>query len=619
VTRVASEPWRDVRLGEVKIDREERPDGTMVLRSLVPLEECPVNAAAAIRHWAETTPDRTFVADRDDGGWRRLTFGEARRQVDAIGQALLDRGLSPERPLAILSRNSVEHVLLTYAGMAVGVPVAPISVAYSLLSRDHQKLRRIIELIRPGLVFADNKQRFGPALASLDLDGIEVVTCRASPPDRTATAFVELATTPPTAAVDGAYRAVRAETVAKILFTSGSTGEPKGVITTHGMLTANQQQLVQIWPFLLDTPPVLVDWLPWNHTFGGNNNLGVVASRGGTLYIDHGRPAEGMFDATVANLREVSPTIYYNVPAGFSMLVPRLEADPELAARFFNRVQVIVYAGAALPQHLWERLDAAAVAATGERIVLAAGWGSTETAPMATFSHFPTERTGNIGVPVPGVDLKLVPSGARYELRVRGRNVTPGYFRRPDLTAAAFDEEGFYRIHDAGRLIDPGDPAKGLEFAGRIAEDFKLGTGTWIHVGPRRLAVLAACDLIRDAVVTAPDRGYVGLLGWPHVAETQEVAGPDATSDPAALASHPAVRDAVRHCVARHNREHPGSSERIRRVLLLTEPPSIDAGEVTDKGYVNQRRVLERRAALVDRLYEDPAPSDVIVIDPAGS
>jgi feruloyl-CoA synthase len=608
--------WRDVRLGEVKIDHEAGPDGTMMLRSLVPLEAHAVNAAAAIRHWAEATPDRTFVADRDGGGWRRLTFGEARRQADAIGQALLDRGLSPERPLAILSGNSIEHAVLTYAGMTVGVPVAPISVAYSLLSHDHEKLCRIIELVRPRLVFADDGQRFGAALADLDLDGIEVVTCGPAPPGLATTEFAELATTEPTAAVDRTLRAVGADTVAKILFTSGSTGEPKGVLTTHGMLTANQQQLVQIWPFLLDTPPVLVDWLPWNHTFGGNNNLGVVASRGGTLYIDHGRPAEGMFDATVANLREVSPTIYYNVPAGFSMLVPRLEADPEFAARFFARVQVIVYAGAALPQHLWDRLDAVAVATTGERIVLSAGWGSTETAPMATFSHFPTERTGNIGVPVPGVELKLVPAGDRYELRVRGPNVTPGYFRRPDLTAAAFDDEGFYRINDAGRLIDPEDPAKGLEFAGRIVEDFKLGTGTWVRVGPRRLAVLAACGIVRDAVVTAPNREYLGLLAWLQEAEAQQVAGTDTPKDPAALISSPAVREALRRGVARHNREHASSSERIRRVLLLTEPPSIDAGEITDKGYVNQRRVLERQAALVNRLYADPPPSDVIVIDP---
>jgi feruloyl-CoA synthase len=608
--------WRDVRLGEVKIDHEARPDGAIVLRSLVPLEEHPVNAAAAIRNWAEETPERTFVADRDGGGWRRLTFGEAWRQAVAIGQALLDRGLSPERPLAILSGNSVEHAVLTYAGMTVGVPVAPISVAYSLLSRDHEKLRRIIELVRPGLVFADDGQRFGAALADLDLDRIEVVTCGPAPPDLATTEFAELTTTEPTAAVARAYRAVGADTVAKILFTSGSTGEPKGVLTTHRMLTANQQQLVQVWPFLLDTPPVLVDWLPWNHTFGGNNNLGVVASRGGTLYIDHGRPADGMFDATVANLREVSPTIYYNVPAGFSMLVPRLEADPKLAASFFARVQVIVYAGAALPQHLWERLDAAAAATTGERIVLSAGWGSTETAPMATFSHFPTERTGNIGVPVPGVELKLVPAGDRYEMRVRGPNVTPGYFRRPDLTAAAFDDEGFYRINDAGRLIDPVDPAKGLEFAGRIAEDFKLGTGTWVHVGPRRLAVLAACGVMRDAVVTAPDQEYLGLLVWLQEAEAQHVASEGAADDLPALGADPAVREAVRQGVARHNKEHTGSSERIRRVLLLTEPPSIDAGEITDKGYVNQRRVLERRAALVDRLYGDPPSEDVVVIDP---
>lgn len=613
---MSGERWRDVRLGEVKIDHERRPDGSLVLRSLVPLGEYPPNAASPIRHWAGETPDRTFLAERDaDGGWRRVTFGEARRLTDAIGQALLDRGLSEARPVVILSGNSVEHGLLTYAAMSVGVPVAPISVAYSLLSEDHEKLRRIVDLVRPGLVFADDGEQYRGALADLDLEGIEVVTSRAAPPGLDATDFAQLSATDPTADVDRAHEAVDASATAKILFTSGSTGEPKGVRTTHGMLAANQQQLVQIWPFLLDTPPVLLDWLPWNHTFGGNNNLGVVASRGGTLYIDDGRPTEELFERTIANLREVAPTVYFNVPAGFSMLVPRLESDKALAEQFFSELQVIVYAGAALPQHLWERLDAVAVATTGERILLSAGWGSTETAPMATFTHFPTERSGNIGVPVPGVDLKLVPAGDRYELRVRGPNVTPGYVGRPDLTAAAFDDEGFYRINDAGRLVDPDDPSRGLEFAGRVSEDFKLYTGTWVRVGPRRLSVLAACDVLSDAVVTGPDREYVGLLAWLHPAEAARVAGPDAPSDVEALAAHPAVRAAIREGVERHNREHQGSSERIRRVLLLTTPASIDSGEITDKGYVNQRGVLERRAALVDRLYGRPPPDDVIVID----
>jgi feruloyl-CoA synthase len=383
------------------------------------------------------------------------------------------------------------------------------------------------------------------------------------------------------------------------------------------MLCANQQALAQVWPFCEVTPPVLVDWLPWSHTFGGSHNFNLVLRHGGSLYLDAGKPLPGLFDTTRHNLREVSPTIYFNVPAGFAALVPALEADEKLASSFFARLRMIFYAGAALPPDLWERLRALSTAVVGSEVAMTTSWGATETAPAVSSAHFPLDRPGNIGVPLPGVQLKLAPVGAKLELRVKGPNVTPGYLRRPDATADAFDEEGFYRTGDAGRLVDRHDGSRGVAFCGRIAEDFKLTTGTWVSAGSVRSAVLAACDgLLQDAVVTGHDRAQLGLLAWINPAAAQRIVPSSLdVADPVAVAGCKEVVEAVRRGLTDHNTANRGSASRVARVLLMTEPPSLDAGEITDKGYINQRAVLDRRSAAVELLYSEPLPSQAIALE----
>jgi feruloyl-CoA synthase len=500
------------------------------------------------------------------------------------------------------------------AGYTAGVPVAPISVAYSLQSQDHAKLKEIAALIRPGLVYVADTAPFAPALAALDLDASELVANRNGANLDRVTSFDALAATRAGAEVERACAGLRPDTIAKLLFTSGSTGHPKGVINTHGMLTANQQQAAQVWPFVAERPLVLVDWLPWNHTFGGNHNFNLVLRHAGTLYIDDGRPLPHLVDATVRNLGEVSPTIYFNVPAGYAALLPRLEQDEKFARAFFADLRLIFYAGAALPQDIWNRLEAVSVRTVGERIPMTSSWGMTETAPLATAAHFLIDRAGPIGVPAPGVEIKLVPSGAKLEIRVRGPNVTPGYWKRPDLTAAAFDEDGFYKPGDAVRLADAKDLDKGVVFDGRLTEDFKLLSGTWVHVGALRVGLLAAASpALQDAVIAGADRAEIALLGWLSVGGCQKLIGAGAPASLPELARHPVVRAHVAQSFAQWNAAHRGSSERIARVLLLTEPPSIDAGEITDKGYINQRLSLECRAAEVARVFAEAPDRDVIV------
>lgn len=591
--------------------------GGLELRLTEPLGPYGRSAAAVLRHGAADHPSRPLVAERDaDGGWRTVTYAAGRAAADAIGQALLDRGLGPERGVAVLSGNSVDHLLLTLGALTVGVPVVPVSVSYSLLSHDHVKLRHVLGLVCPGLVFAEDGPTFAVPVARAVPPDVEVVTRGAAPGDRPATPFAALLETGVTPAVERAFIGVGPETVAKVMFTSGSTDLPKGVLNTHRMLCANQQMLEQVWPFTAATPPVLVDWLPWSHTFGGNHDVGLVLNRGGTLYVDGGRPVPGKVEETVRNLADVSPTVHFNVPAGYAALLPFLERDAEVAGAFFRRLQMLFSAAAAMPQDLWDRLEAVAVATTGRAVPLMSAWGCTETAPAATSAHYPVDRAGVIGVPLPGVTVRLVPCEGKLELRVKGPNVTPGYLGRPDLTAAAFDEEGFYRTGDAGRLADPDDPSLGLVFDGRLAEDFKLTTGTWVRVGALRVAALEATSpLLADAVVSGPDRSAVGLLAWPRLDAARALCGPEAADRPLEeLVHEPAVVAHVRAGLRAHNAAAGGSSARVTRVLLLTEPPSIDAGEVTDKGYVNQRATLARRAALVDRLHADPPPPDVIVV-----
>jgi feruloyl-CoA synthase len=499
--------------------------------------------------------------------------------------------------------------------MDVGIPVAPVSPAYSLISQDHARLKYIFAKVGPSLVYIANGGQFAKALAALDLDKVELVVSAAPPEGYRATLFSELTRTTPTPAVEQAHARVGPDTVAKILFTSGSTGMPKGVLNTQRMMCSNQQAIAQVWPFLEKKPPVIVDWLPWNHTFGGNHNFNMVLRNGGTLYIDAGKPAPGLVEKTVANLREVSPTLYFNVPRGFDVMLPYLEADTSLRDAFFARLDLIFYAGAALPQPLWERLEKLSVDAKGKRVRMVSAWGSTETSPMVTSVHFAIDRAGIIGLPAPGTELKLIPNADKLEMRVRGPNVTPGYWKDPALTKAAFDEDGFYCIGDAGKLADPTDPAKGVVFDGRTAEDFKLMSGTWVHVGMLRVAALAAATpAIQDAVVTGHDREEPGLLAFANPAGCLALCKGAAIDTPLAeLIARDEVRGHVRAGIAAHNTANPGSSTRITRVLLMATPPSIDANEITDKGYINQRAVLERRADLVDKLYGDDP--EVIRID----
>lgn len=610
---------RPISYAPVALISEKRADGSLVLRARAALQSYNPNLGQIFRASAAAQPDRPFIAERVGEDWRTLTYADTRRQVDAIAAALIKRGLSPQRPIMILSGNAIDHALLMLAGYTAGVPVAPISVAYSLQSKDHTRLKHIFSVLTPGIVYVDDTAPFAGALNSLNLNGVEIVASSNGSGSQGVTLFAELTANEPGTAVEEALSRTDAATIAKFLFTSGSTGLPKGVVNTHGMLGANQQQLVQIWPFLAEQPLVLVDWLPWNHTFGANHNFNLVIRHAGTLYIDGGKPTPALVAETLRNLREVSPTVYFNVPAGYAALLPHLEEDAILARTFFAKLRMIFYAGAALPQDLWTRLDALAVRTVGERIPMTSSWGTTETAPLATAAHFLIDRAGAVGVPVPGVEVKLVPSGSKLEVRVRGPNITPGYWKAPDLTAAAFDEEGFYKPGDAMRLIDPADHRQGMVFDGRISEDFKLTTGTWVHVGAVRTGALAAASpVIQDAIIAGENRAFIGMLVWLNIAGCQQLlqqqVGLQARLTNAECASHPRIREHVRAGIARWNAEHTMSSAKITRVLLLPDQPSIDANEITDKGYINQRFALEHRRDAVDLLFvEQPDPTVIVI------
>jgi feruloyl-CoA synthase len=609
-------PVRPIAYAEPRIVCDQAADGTVICRSTEVLGRYQPSLAGLFRAAVERNPGGVFLAERDgSGGWRTLTYEQARPRIDALAQGLLERGLSADRPVMILSANGIDHALLTLAGHTAGVPVAPISVAYSLQSQDHAKLTHIAELLRPGLVYVADTAPFAKALAAVDLRNAEIVASRNGGNLANVTAFDDMARSRPGAALDQAVAAIGPETIAKFLFTSGSTGLPKGVINTHGMLTANQQQIAQIWPFLDEAPLTLLDWLPWNHTFGGNHNFNLVLRHAGSLYIDGGRPIPGLIEQTVKNLGEISPTVYFNVPAGYAALLPFLERDERFARAFFQRLRLIFYAGAALPQDLWTRLEAVSERVIGQRVPMTSSWGTTETSPLATAAHFIIERAGPIGVPAPGCELKLVPAGEKLELRVRGPNVTPGYWKRPDLTATAFDADGFYKPGDAVRFVDSAAPHKGVAFDGRLTEDFKLTTGTWVHVGTLRVGALAAASpALQDAVIAGENRECIAVLAWLNAAACHTLVGAECPL--AELARHPTVREHVRTALARWNDAHRGSSERIARVLLLPDMPSIDGNEITDKGYVNQRLALERRRAEVERLFAPSPDGDVIMIPP---
>ena len=594
-------PVRKVLLGAADVEIERRADGSVQLRSPHALGAYPAKITERLVHWAREAPDRAFIAQREPGGaWRTLSYVETFAQVCAIGQALLDRGLSAERPVAILSDNDIEHALLALACMHVGIPYVPISPAYSLISTDFSKLRQVFRLLTPGLVFAANAERFAPAIEAAVSPETEVVAAHLQAHSRAATPFGALQATSPTTAIERASAAVGPDAIAKFLLTSGSTGQPKAVINTQRMLCSNQQMLVQSLPSLCETPPILVDWLPWNHTAGGNHNFGLVLYNGGTLYIDDGKPVPGQIEKTVRNLRDVAPTIYFNVPRGYEALLPHLRQDAALRKSFFSRLGLLQYAGAVLPQPVWQAYEDLAVAACGERILWLTGYGATETAPAAMFTNRGASRAGTVGLPVDGVQMKLVPVADKLEARFRGPSITPGYWRAPELTAAAFDEEGYYRTGDAMRFLDAADPQQGIEFDGRTTEDFKLTTGTWVSVGPLRARINAAgSPYIQDTVITGHSRADLGALVFPNV-EACKSLRPDE------------LRTRMQAVFGNLARRSTGSSTRIARVLIMESPPSIDASEVTDKGTINQRAVLQNRAALVEELYAEPPSPRVL-------
>lgn len=598
--------FRTVALGRARVEVARDASGRQILRSAAPIGPYPARVTERLLKWAHAAPDRTLFAKREPAGaWRRITYREALGFARRIGQALLDRGLSAERPLLILSENDLEHAMLALGALHVGVPFAPVSPAYSLVSQDYGKLRRIVALMTPGLVFAADGVRYERALRAVLPEAAELVVTQNPPEGRAVTSFAALAATQDTGAVDAAYATLGPDSLAKFLFTSGSTGLPKAVIHTHRMLCSNQQQLVDCMPFLAEEPPVLVDWLPWNHTFGGSHNFGLTLYNGGTLYIDEGKPTPQLVGETLRNLREIAPTVYFNVPRGFEELAAALDADRALAERFFSRVKMLFYAAAGLSQPVWDALHRIAVETCGERILMITGLGMTETAPFALCANWEAGRSGLVGIPAPGLELKLAPVEEKLEARYRGPNVTPGFWRQDELTRTAFDEDGFYRSGDAVRFADAADPDKGLLFDGRIAEDFKLDSGTWVSVGPLRARVLAAgAPYVQDVVITGLDRRDVGLMVFPHVDSCRRLA-PDLapTASQADIVRHAGVKRWFQALLDALAAEATGSASRVARAMLLAEPPSIDRAEMTDKGSINQRAVLTCRAALVEELY----------------
>ena len=611
--------FRKIHWLERDIAIERRPDGVIVLKSRIPLKTYEKHIPASLAKWASETPDRTWLAQRAgaDRQWRKLSYGEAKRTVDALTQGLLNLKLAPGSPVAILSGNSIEHALMTMASMQARFPAAPVSPAYSLMSQDHLKLKYLFDLIKPKVVMVQDGPTFEKALKALDLDGVTVIHVVRPCEGIESIAFADLAATPATSDVGGSVARITPDTVGKLLFTSGSTGMPKAVINTQEMMCANAAMMMQVRPRDPDGPQATyLDWMPWNHTMGGNALFNPVLIDGGTLYIDDGRPMPGMIEETLRNLHEISPTYYANVPAGYAALAAAMEKDDALCRSFFRNLGVMAYGGARLPDDLYDRMQALAVRATGERIVFYTGWGSTETAPTSTGTYWDTERVGLIGLPFPGVELKMVPCGSKYELRLRGVNVTPGYLGRPDLTKAAFDEEGFYCIGDAGVFVDPEDPSQGLIFSGRVVEDFKLTTGTFVHVSSLRTdAIAAATPVVQDALVAGQDRPFIGLLAWPNLHACRQIVG-NADASYEDVVKHPEVLACLKRGLQAHNASTSGaSSMRIARATLMVEPASIDGNELTDKGYINQRAGLDRRAALVERLYADHPAEDVIILN----
>ena len=598
--------YRPVRVGGAPVRVESDDQGRWRLASEETLDAYPDRITDCLVRGAERHPERTLAARRSaDGAWQRLSYRQLLAQARAIGQALLDRGLSAERPLMIWSGNDLQHLQLALGALYAGIPYCPVSPAASHNAGDYTKLAHFVRHLTPGMVYASDGGACAAALATLP-DGVEIVLDQGqAKAGRASTALADLLATVPRS-VDTANAACGPDTIAKFLFTSGSTKLPKAVITTQRMLCANQQMLLQSFPAFGDKPPVLLDWLPWSHTFGGSHNLGIALYNGGTYYIDDGKPTARDFATTVRNLQDVAPTVFFNVPKGWELLTTALQDNPELCKRFFSQMELFFFAGAGLTQAAWDALEQVSEAGCGQRIRIMAGLGMTETSPSCTFTTGPVMMAGYVGLPAPACEVKLVQVDGKYEARFRGPHVMPGYWRAPDASAAAFDEEGYYCSGDAVRFVDPARPELGLMFDGRIAEDFKLSSGTFVSVGPLRARVIGAgAPYIHDVVVAGIDRDSIGLLVFPRLDQCQSLSGLGADAETAAILASVPVRQHFQRLMTQLNATATGSASRVARMLLLEEAPSVEAGEQTDKGSINQRVVLQRRAALVEALYGD--------------
>lgn len=614
-------PFKPLPMKAPNVRTERRANGEILVWQDYPLSEMHRSIAHLFEQRAAEHPQRNLIAQRVTGAdlktgeWRYMTYGETNTRANQVAQNLIDRGMGEGDALLILSSNSIEHMVMMLGAMKARVAVAPVSVAYSIMSGDHGKLKHVFNLVKPRMVFADHGPLYAKALAALALEGVEVVTCIPAPGVEQ-TAYDALFNVNVGPKVAESMEKIGHATTAKYLFTSGSTGMPKGVIQTHGMMCAviaGQEALRTEEPDPNEIPQGL-EWMPWNHISAGNIGFNGNLNAGGTVYLDAGKPMPGMFAETMRNLREVSPLVFGSAPIAFGMLADAMEKDASLRDKFFAKLKYMGYGGATLSQDLYERMQALAIASTGQRIAFTTMYGATETQGI-TVVHWLAERVGLIGLPLPGITLKLVPNGQKLEVRVKGPTVTPGYVNRPDLTAAAFDEEGFYKLGDAAKFVDEADPSQGLVFDGRVTEDFKLSSGTWVSVGTLRTDVIAACSpLIQDCVIAGLDKDYIAVLAWPNMMAAKELAAEAPNSTPDEILRAPGVVSFVRERLAAHNKRAGGSSARIARIMLMTEPPSIDGHEITDKGYVNQRATLDRRAKLVDALYAAEAPPDVIAV-----
>ena len=605
------------------ISLEHRSDGSILINSTGTLGSYEKRVTDRLDYWAANAPDRTFVAQRGLGGhWEKLSYAQMLARVHVVAQYILEKNLSAERPVVILSGNSTEHLIIGLAAMYIGVPYASISQAYSLLDKGFGKLGDIMDTLTPGLIFVDNLGPYREAIDAVAPKGCPVVATEYGHAldgvDYPVTPFGEVLQTQLTPEVEKANAAVNGDTIAKFLFTSGSTGSPKAVINTHRMLCANQKMLSSVLAFLPDEPPVMLDWLPWSHTFGGNHNIGIALHNGGTFYIDGGKPTSKDVEITLHNLESVAPTLYFNIPKGFEVLAAKFEEYPEAAERFFSNLKIMYYAAAGMSQHVWDQLDELAVRYTGKKIPMLSGLGSTETAPAAMFASVEECAAGVIGLPLPGVEIKLVPNAGKLEARLRAPTITPGYWRDPELTAKSFDKEGFYCLGDAFKFIDPEQPNRGLMFDGRVSEDFKLDTGTWVSVGTLRSTIIHHfAPYVKDVVFAGRDQGFISGLVFPDIEKCRQLLGNAGDFDDAQVLSHPKVVSHFRNGLQVLSMRNTGSSTLVRRIILQAEPLDFLKREVTDKGTVNQNAVLENRSDDVEDIYSD-APS-ALVIDSQGS